>query len=119
MGISIGFDRLFEIIKNDARKKFNNNLDVLVLNFDNDCIEDVQKLSSKLREEELKTSLYVGQDSSMKGQISYGVSIGAKFICILGKDEKDKGMVQVKNVKTREQEEVEINSVADFIKTKI
>ena len=56
-------------------------------------------------------------DKSMKGQMKYANKIGAAYTLILGDDELAQGKVQVRNMETKEQELIALNSVVEYIKT--
>ena len=52
---------------------------------------------------------------SVKAQMKYCDKIGAKYSCIIGEIEQTNGVVRVKNMKTGESYEVELDKMCDFM----
>ncbi|MGI6210999.1 MAG: histidine--tRNA ligase [Anaerovoracaceae bacterium] len=53
---------------------------------------------------------------NVKGQFKYAARIGSKYTVVIGEDEIDKGVVQLKNMDAHEQHEVRIDEIVDTIK---
>lgn len=53
---------------------------------------------------------------NVKGQFKYAARIGSKYTVVIGEDEIDKGVVQLKNMDAHEQHEVRIDNIVDTIK---
>lgn len=56
-------------------------------------------------------------DRKMKAQFKAADRVKAKYVAILGEDELQKGMIQIKNMESGEQAEVSINDFVSHIKT--
>ena len=54
-------------------------------------------------------------DKSLKAQMKYANKLGAEFVVILGENELSEGMVNVKNMKTGEEDSCRIDEIADII----
>ncbi|MEX1013664.1 MAG: histidine--tRNA ligase [Candidatus Paceibacterota bacterium] len=115
-GVSLGFDRLFDGIKN--MDLFNNikNSNVLVLNFEESCRKDYLRIIKNLREANIRSSLYLGQEDNLKGQLAYAVKCEIPIVLILGKKEKENKVIQVKDMDNRTQELVKEEELIDKIK---
>ncbi len=55
---------------------------------------------------------------SLKAQMKYADKIGAKYVCILGDSEIESGKAVLKEMATSEQTEVELDKIAEFIRSK-
>ncbi len=76
------------------------------------------KLAYKLREEGFKVECdVVGR--SVKAQMKYCDKIGAKFSVIIGDNELQSGIVEVKDMKKSEKEETTLASLVDYIYNKL
>jgi len=117
VGVSVGIDRLYAVLQEKNKQQTGSvSADVLVLNFNDTCVSDVQRLVGQLRANKISAELYVGQEKSLKGQISYGVKKGFGALCIIGDDEKKREVVQIKNIASRQQKEVMFDDVVAEVK---
>lgn len=106
-GASVGVDRLFVAMRELGMiKEESLTARALVLNFSDEARESNIKLTGILRENGIATELYLGNEANLKGQLAYAVSQGYRLCIIAGKDEVEKGVVQVKDLAGRSQEEV-------------
>ena len=70
-------------------------------------------LTRTLREAGINASLYLGDDRAFQAQLAYALKKGIPFVVILGDEEKKKGVVAIKNLATRQQQEI---PKADLVK---
>ncbi len=116
LGASVGFDRLFEaMIQLGLIEDSPKCADVAVLNFDESCVEDVQRLATELREKNVSAELYVGSESSLSGQLSWAVKKGITYAVLIGGKEKEDNTVQIKNLSQNTQEQVPLGDVVQYI----
>lgn len=115
-GASLGFDRLFSVLGEVSSFDARNN-SVLILNFDEKCEEAVLDAAKRLREAEISTDIYLGQEGNLKGQLAYAVSREVPAVVIIGSEEKERGVAQVKDMRKREQKEVKQESIVEEVKT--
>lgn len=115
-GASLGFDRLFSVLGEVSSLDARNN-SVLILNFDENCEETVLDAAKRLREAEISTDIYLGQESNLKGQLAHAVSREVPVVVIIGPEEKEKGIAQVKDMRKREQKEIKQESIVEEVKT--
>lgn len=107
VGASVGVDRLFMALDELGlleRQKIT--AGVLVLNFDETCSEYVQKLSALLRTSGVATELYLGQEKTLGGQITYAAKQEFKLAVIVGPEEMSRNTVQLRDMITRTQQEI-------------
>ncbi len=107
VGFSVGFDRLYEAMKEvDSIETVKGIAEVIVLNFEPSAEEEVIKALMEIREAGIRSTLYLSNDSTLKGQFSYAVSEDARAVVIIGKDEIEKETVIVKDLLSKQQEEI-------------
>lgn len=106
-GVSLGVDRLFVAMEElnllEKRKTLSQ---VIVLNFDSSCEVYIQEITTEIRRAGIRTEIYLGTESTIKGQLAYALNAEIPVILIVGSEERKKNTVQIKNVGTREQKEV-------------
>ena len=117
VGASIGIDRLFAAReKLGMAEKKATLTKALVLNLSSELKSDYLSIVKQLRDAEIPTSFYLGDDTSFQAQLSYAVKKEIPFVVIYGDKEKQSGNVAVKNLMTREQKEMPIAELTGFFK---
>ena len=115
VGASIGIDRLFAAQeKLGLIKKQATTTKVLVFNLSENCSSDYAQIVKQLRDANINTSFYLGDDTSFQAQLSYAVKKEIPYVLIFGEEEKKKGVVAVKNLTTREQKEIRKEELIAF-----
>ena len=114
VGMSVGLDRLFAALDElglvpPAPAATSQ---VAVLDFDAAARPTVLKVASELRGAGVATSLYLGSDESLKGQLAWAVKAGFPSVIIIGAKERERGVAQLKNLTERTQEEVPFAELA-------
>ncbi len=104
-GFSLGLERILVVMT--ERQMFPADVtssapDVLVTLFDGESAPDALRLAAELRGGGLRVEVYPEPDKLGK-QFKYAASRGAAFVAILGADERARGEVAIKNMKTGEQ----------------
>jgi len=119
-GVSLGIDRLFvgleELKLISLKKSFSK---VLVLNFDEESELVCIKALSDMRNCDISSELYLGNEKTMRGQLSYALKKEIPFVVIIGSDERERKVAQVKNLQKREQIEISLDKIGDEIKKMI
>ncbi|MFB6212265.1 MAG: histidine--tRNA ligase [Candidatus Magasanikbacteria bacterium] len=118
VGASLGVDRLVDALSgmDKSEMDFGSRPSVLVLDFDEDCTKDCLEFVSKLRKEGIDSQVYLGQENSLTGQLSYGASREFRVVVIYGSDEKEKGVVQLRDMDEESQIEVAEDELVSAIK---
>mgnify|MGYP001587682249 CR=1 FL=1 len=115
VGASIGIDRLFAAQeKLGLIKKQQTTTNCLVFNVLPELMSDYVQIVKQLRDADINTSFYLGDDTSFQAQLSYAVKKEIPFVIIYGEEEAKKGVVAVKNLVTREQKEVKREKIVNF-----
>ena len=117
VGASIGVDRLFVALETlGLIKKKRTLTEVLIALFDRDLIPDYLSIAKELRDNEIKTEIFLGEEKSLKGQINYALKKGIPRILIFGSEEKKEGTVVVKSLEMRKQEKVSLAELVSYLK---
>jgi histidyl-tRNA synthetase len=98
-GFSIGVSRLQAALtmlgKLDSGAEFG---PVVVTVFDRDRVADYQEFVARLRNENIRAELYLGNPKNMGNQLKYADRRNSPCVIIQGPDEKAKGEVQIKDL---------------------
>ncbi len=114
VGMSVGLDRLLAALDELGRATATlTSARVAVLDFDLECRQDVVTLVSRLRAAGVPTLLYLGHDENLKSQLSWAVKSQVPFVVIMGKSEREKGVVQYKDMNARTQEELPFDALVE------
>ena len=107
VGMSLGLDRLLAAL-DELNVVFpsSGGPKLALLDFEPTARADVLGLAGTLREAGISTALYVGPEETLKGQLSWAVKMGFPYVAIMGASEKANGVVQLKEMVARTQEEV-------------
>ena len=88
---------------------------VLMTVFDDELMETSLKLATLLRQGGVRTEVYF-RPARLSAQMKYADAKGIPYAVILGSDELAEGNAAVRDMATREQENVPLNKVVDRIK---
>jgi len=117
-GFSLGLERIIVVMS--EREMFPKELvsspgDVMVTLWDEDSIGESIALASELRSAGLRVDLYPEADKMGK-QFKYASSRGIPFVAIIGDDERARGEVAIKDMRSGEQQSVERDKVAEAVR---
>lgn len=114
-GGSFGIERICDIIK--ERKIIDlgeTTIDVMISYMDKDYQDNYIEAANNLRQKELKVMLYP-EETKLKKQFKYADRKGIPWVIIIGEDEVKQKKVTLKNMKTGEQEMMDIDQVAEKV----
>ena len=117
-GFSLGLERIIVVMT--EREMFPAALvaspaDVMVTIWNEDSTDEAMTLAAELRAKGLRVDLYPEADKLAR-QFKYASSRGIPFVAILGEEERAKGEVAIKNMKSGEQRAVKREEVANTIR---
>ncbi|MCK4635882.1 MAG: histidine--tRNA ligase [Candidatus Moranbacteria bacterium] len=116
VGTSIGVDRLFVALDKlnllDQSEKIST--DVMVLRLSDKYDDKYFDVVQKIREAGMNATICFLGDTTFKRQFNFALNSGVKFVVIMGEDEISENILQVKNLETREQVEVELGEVEGY-----
>ncbi len=95
----------------------NTSAKVLVTVFDETLYSDSLEIANKLRNANIPT-VFINEPTKLQKQFKYADRIGVPIVLVLGPDEKNKNQITVKNLKTRDQNNIDQKELISHI-TKI
>lgn len=115
VGFSLGVDRLFAALDElGVLKKKKTATEVLILNLEYKLTKDYLKFAEELRNANINTALYLGDDRAFQAQLAYAIKKEIPYVIIYGKREQSIGKVTVKNIISREQKEIPKEKILEF-----
>ncbi len=114
VGFGMGIERLILVLENAGKMpKKCDNVTAFIGYVGDELKFDALKIVNKLRSAGISADTeFTGR--SVKAQMKYAGKIGAKFTAILGTDELEKGVVNVKNMESGESTPVNIDEITKF-----
>ncbi len=97
-GISIGVDRLLAALREKGRIKAEAQGPVVVTVMDRDRMADYQVMVAELRNAGIRAEVYLGNPKNFGNQLKYADKRNSPVAVIEGGDEKEKGIVQIKDL---------------------
>jgi len=116
IGFSLGIERI--LLALGERQISNKPLDIYAVAFDNRAFEKAFEALDNLRTEGVCCDINY-RLGSVKSQMRAADKSGARYVMILGEEEMKKGTVALKDMQSGNQEEVDFNNIANWIKTKL
>ena len=116
-GFSLGLERILVVMAErgmfppDVERR---GADVLVTIFDAESIPESLRLAAELRADGLRVEVYPEPDKLGK-QFKYASAVDATVVAILGSDERERGVVTIKNMGTGEQEAIPRAAVSSHV----
>ena len=117
VGISFGADRIYDVLTelDLFPKTVDNSLDLLFINFGEDEQNHCLELVKKIRENGISCEIYPSS-AKMKKQMKYANDRGVKNIALVGKNEMDENIIQLKNMDSGDQVGMSIEQVIEKLK---
>jgi len=100
-GVSIGVDRLLAALREKGRERSDERTDhgpVLITVMDRDRMADYQAMTSDLRNAGIRAEVYLGNPKNFGNQLKYADKRNSPFAIIEGSDEKERGVIMVKDL---------------------
>ncbi|WP_069300169.1 histidine--tRNA ligase [Neptunicoccus sediminis] len=97
-GVSIGVDRLLAALREKGRINSTAKGPVVVTVMDRDRMSDYQAMVSELRNAGIRAEVYLGNPKNFGNQLKYADKRQSPVAIIEGGDEKDRGVVQIKDL---------------------
>lgn len=117
VGTSFGLDRIIDAM--DEKNMFDELLStvkVLVSVFSSDLEKKSIEISNAFREKNINTEVYLDKNAKMEKQLKYADHKNIPFVLIIGPQEIDKNVVTLKNLNTREQQEMTVQDAIETVK---
>jgi histidyl-tRNA synthetase len=121
VGFSVGVERLFTVMQ-ELRKTQNvvarSNTTALVCSADGGALVERMGLCAQLWEAGIAAELLLKDEPKIQAQLKYAEAQQIPYAVIFGSDEWKAGTVKVKNLATREQEEVPRGDLVEYLRKK-
>jgi histidyl-tRNA synthetase len=114
-GISIGIDRLVYALMQKKEFNIKSIKPVVICVFNKENIKDYIEILKKLREEKISSEVYPGE-GNLKKQMQYANKIGSPAVILYGEDEIKSGKLTLRNLKSGEESNTEIENLPNEIK---
>lgn len=116
-GGSIGFERLMLVLEETGRHAADHAPDAVVTVFSDDLRGRSIEIAGALRAKGLSADVYPG-GGKLKHQFKYADQKKARFALVVGPDEAERGVVQVKDLKTGNEEALSLDEACARIARK-
>ena len=116
-GISLGIERIFEILQERRDTEASSVSQVLVTVFNEDGVAQSLRLAADLREAGIRSETYLEPRRSLGRQFGYAEARGIPYAAVIGPDEVERHVVGVKNIHSQEQVEVDRAKVSAHFHT--
>ena len=119
VGFGMGIERLLLTLENkNIEIPKPEELNVFIVTLGDNAKKEGFKLLYELRKNNISADKD-HLDRSVKAQFKYSNKLNAMFTIVIGDDELEKGVVNLKNMQNGEQEEVEINKLTETIRQRL
>lgn len=116
VGISFGADRIYDVLTmlDLFPKAVDNRLEVLFINFGEEEQKVCLKYVKELRGAGISAELYPSS-AKMNKQMKYANNRGVKHVALVGANEIEQGVIQLKNMDSGEQQLISISEVVNIL----
>ena len=97
-GVSIGVDRLMAALRDKAGYRIDTIGPVVVTVMDRERLNDYISIVSELRSAGIRAEMYFGNPKNFGNQLKYADKRRSPLAIIEGSEEKDKGLIQIKDL---------------------
>jgi len=117
-GASVGVDRLFAALSHIRAVDLSEQTvsEIMILRIEKNRDTDYLQMVWELRQAGINTELCLAHDTTFKKQFNFAISRGVRFAVICGGNEFEKQSVQIKNLRTRKQDEIPRNKLTDYFR---
>lgn len=115
VGGSFGVSRLLDVLQNSGwESKAQTPAEVFIVNFLPELSSLYFSLAAELRSNNIATQVY--SDTKKVGQqLKYASELGIPYAVIIGENEHTQGTAKIRNLETREEEEVELTNLVNTL----
>lgn len=119
VGFALGFDRILDVLPNNPKGLTNTKVFVATIPENDDVLGEnpiAFNLVQELRKAEINSELNLDTQSKLEKQLRFADKKGIPFVIIQGRNELDKGVVLLKDMKSRASKEVKLEEVIKTVK---
>lgn len=114
VGFAFGFDRVMEAM--EELNLFPQELTgtkVLVTVFSKELAKKSMEICSQLRSNNINCELYLDENAKLEKQLKYADQKQIPYVLVIGPEEAEKDVINLKDMKTREQKTLSINDASE------
>ena len=117
VGISFGADRIYDVLTELELfpKETDQGLTLLFVNFGEKEQRYCMKLVHQCRRADIDCEIYPS-NAKMQKQMKYANDRGVQFVALIGEEEMNKGVINIKNMETGEQVAVKSEDIISYFK---
>lgn len=118
VGASVGVDRLFAALKHLGQidAVLQTVAEVMILRLIPNGNAEYLRIAAEIRSVGLNVEICLLENLSFKAQFNFAVSRGVRYVVIYGENEREKGVIQIKNLNNREQKEIPKTEIYEYFK---
>ncbi|MDI3474001.1 MAG: histidyl-tRNA synthetase [Candidatus Woesearchaeota archaeon] len=113
VGFSFGLERITSLLKKDKEPENISPAQIFIVPLDN--LKESFKIAKNLREAGINVDVEL-KKRNLKKSLSYAESLGIPYVGFIGEDEIKKGLISVKDLKKRVQQEMSIEELKKKLK---
>ncbi len=118
VGVSIGVDRLMEGLTQLGRTETSKtNTKVMIANYSEDMSGEYMRVATTLRSAGIPTEVYYDPNIKTGKQIQFADAQGVPFVVFLKPGDVARGVVVIKNLQTKVQQEVTVEKLAGIVRS--
>jgi len=119
-GMSLGLERIIDVAEELGLLDFGSTVSqVLVTIFDAESVTESLQIASMLRAGGIRTETYLEEGRDLGRQLRFASRRGIPWAVIAGPDERERGVVTLRNMETGQQDEVARSEVRQVISEKL
>lgn len=119
VGISIGIERLFNIINEKMKDKTNHPTQCYVISVGKQMTDERLKLVTELWKSDIRAEHSYKANAKILNILQSCEEKGIPYAIIIGEDELKKNIIKLRVVKTREEQEIPRSEMADVLKKRL
>lgn len=114
VGFGMGLERLLLVLENTNNLQAEpETIDVYVASLGEEAQNQARKIVAQLRSEGIKAETDI-MDRGIKAQMKYADRVGAKYVVVIGDEELENGVVNIKNMQNGETQSHSIENLAGY-----
>lgn len=119
IGFAMSIERLLMALEAEGVElPVEEGLECFVVSMGDEAEKAAVKLTDELRQAGIQTDKdYLGK--KMKGQFKSADRLGSQYVLVLGEQELENQVINVKDMATGEQKEVDLNDIVEYMKTQL
>jgi len=117
VGVAFGFDRMVEAAKELKLLPKNQSMaQVLVTVFNEEFANTSAQVATQLRAVGIRTELFPNSTDDLGKQFKYASRIQIPYVAVIGPEEKENNVIQLKNMQTGEQQQISIEQAIQLLR---